>query len=125
MITLLGALIQVEFQSKSSSPFDTHYWIMSTFLVALSTYVWAWARLTIEVQVENHNNHNGVMSKISHLSGALAPVLLMLIILPLLGWVTFVFWAICFVRSTYELIEYAFYLLLDKLKKEEEEELPV
>ncbi|PON46604.1 hypothetical protein PanWU01x14_250340 [Parasponia andersonii] len=107
MITILCSFIQVEFQSKSSSPFDTHYWIMSTFLVALSTYVLAWAtvtieeaqpRATIEAQVKN-SNHSGVMSRISHMSGALASVLLLLIILPVLGWVTFLLWTLLFCKN--------------------------
>ncbi|PON82440.1 hypothetical protein TorRG33x02_218080 [Trema orientale] len=107
---------------------------MSTFLVALSTYVLAWAtvtieeaqpRATIEAQVNNSINHGGVMSKISHMSGALASVLLLLIILPVLGWVTFLLWTLCFVKTAYEFIEVVLYQLLEKMRKKEEEELPV
>ncbi|PON82443.1 hypothetical protein TorRG33x02_218110 [Trema orientale] len=115
-ISVLAAFIQVEFQSKSWSPFDTHYWIMSTFLVVLSIYVVASAIVTIQVEAEKEND-NGISSEISHVSEALASILLLIIILPVLGWIFLVIWTVYFVKTAYALVNAAIIELFDNLTK--------
>ena len=121
-ISILAAFIQVEFQSKSSSPFETHYWIMSAFFVVLFIYVLAWLKATIQVQtqtqdtIRNDNNH-GVMTKISLLFGALNSILLLLILLRALGWFSLFIWTLYFVKASHKLVNDAIFELFDKLSK--------
>ncbi|PON46602.1 hypothetical protein PanWU01x14_250320 [Parasponia andersonii] len=123
IISILATFVQTEFQSTSSSLFETHFWIMYTFYVVLFTYVVAGTTLTIQVRAaaappnrENDNNER-VLTKVALLSGALASTLLLLIIRPVLGWVAFAFWVLYFVKTAYELVHVdAFFQLLETLK---------
>ena len=136
IITVLCTLIQVDFQSKSLSPFDTNSWIAPTFLVVFVAYALSWATTTSnnEVQAINDPNDNKmIMSKISLFFGALASILLMIMVFPLLGWVSLVLWTICVLKTAFELVNYVFFQVLDKLIRElhgladqrEEDRLPV
>ncbi|PON82444.1 hypothetical protein TorRG33x02_218120 [Trema orientale] len=101
IISILATFIQTEFQSRSASLFDTHYWTMPTFFVVLFTYVVASAAQARNTG--NDNNHDGVvLSNMALTSGALASTLLLLIIHQALGWVALVFWILYFVKTAYD-----------------------
>ena len=137
IITVLSTFIQVDFQSKSLSPLETHYWITPTFFVVLLAYALTWGTTTntIEVQVLNDQNDNKmIMRKISLFLGALASVLLMIIVFPVLGWVSFVLWALYCLKNALEFVNFALLEVIDKLSRvihgqlyqtEEEDSLPV
>ncbi|GMN55955.1 hypothetical protein TIFTF001_025071 [Ficus carica] len=134
-ITTLGTFIQVKFQSKSWTPFDSHYWLMTSFFIALFTYVVSWAANTIrQLQAPHLNGNEQAMSQISLISGALASIFLLLVILPFLGWFALFFWALYTLKHVYGLLQYASLKLLDRLIEaahgqlnlnEERHELPV
>ena len=97
IITVLCALIQMEFQSKSSSPFETHSRITLTFSFVFIAYALSMATTTtstVQAPALKDSNDNKevqvIMSKISLLLGALASVLLMIIVFPVLGWFSLV-----------------------------------
>ena len=134
VISVLAAFVQVKFQSKGLSPFDTHYGLMSTFFVVLFTFVAAWATETVQGQAQNTRNDNhGVWTKISLISGALASILLLIILIPFLGWVGLVFWTLYFVKTAYELAHDAIFEILNKMSEaidgrfdhKQEDNLPV
>ncbi|KAM6575629.1 hypothetical protein CsatA_023956 [Cannabis sativa] len=115
-IFTLTTLIQIKFHSKSYSPFDTQYGIMVAFVVALLTFVLAWA---IETFIINDNIHNSNMNnddevrrsvwvsirKMRVLFGSVAAILLLCIIFPFAGWLCLLFWTILFVKTSYEVVK--------------------
>ena len=120
IITTLGIFVQVESQSKNSSPFDTHRFIMYAFFIVWSIYVVNLIAATVQEdgdQNTENDNHNGVSSKISLLIGAMAAILLLFIIRPVLGWVTLVLWILYSSKTAYELVNVESFLqYLEKLK---------
>ncbi|GMN55956.1 hypothetical protein TIFTF001_025070 [Ficus carica] len=104
VVSILVDLIQVKFQSKNSSPFDSHPWVMSSFVLALFACVAAWAAETMKDQAQSTRYDHGVVTmKIGPLFGGLASILLLMIVFPVLGWVTLFLWALYFVKCVYEL----------------------
>ena len=139
IITVLCSFIQVKFQTKSLSPFETHSCVIQTFFVVLLAYGLSWATTTnsIEAQALNDPNDNHerqlIMSKISLFFGALASALLMIMVFPILGWVILVLWILYFLKTASELAKYVFMYVLDifiraihgHVDHREEDRLPV
>ena len=123
IITVLCAFIQVEFQSKSQSPFETHSCITLTFFVVLLAYALSLLTTTDTLEVpalDDPNDNNEVqllMSKISLFFGALASILLMMIVFPVLGWICLVLWIVCFLKNAFELVNFAMFQVIDKLSR--------
>ncbi|PON82448.1 hypothetical protein TorRG33x02_218160, partial [Trema orientale] len=120
IISILATFIQVEFQS-SSSLFDEHFWIISTFFVVFSIYVVSWITVTMQKRPPNTENDNddrvSILSQVNLLVGALAAILLLFIILPLLGWLAFFFWLLYSLKTVCDLVNFdAFFQLLQILK---------
>ena len=114
IISTLAQFIQVEFQTKTSTPFNTHCRIMYTFFVVLFSYGVAWATLALS---ENDIKYGRVLTKFSLLWGTLASILLLIIIRQVLGWVALLLWFLYLLKTAYELIDVdAFYQLLQNLK---------
>ena len=95
-ITTLGMLMQVMFQENNDvSPlFEKYKVIISIFIVVITIHVGAvivreifriWIGVGIGI---------GISGVISHLFGLLAPILLLLILLPIFGWVLLGFWVL-------------------------------
>lgn len=114
IITILGGIVQVKFQAQSWSVFDTHFWIMSTFLVAfLSSDLVEY--FLVATQHHSDSNENTmilsdnvalIMRKTSLIFGALASILRLIIIHPILGWIGMFFWTFFFLKTAYELVKY-------------------
>ncbi|XVF24128.1 hypothetical protein REPUB_Repub13aG0100600 [Reevesia pubescens] len=83
------------------APFETHSAVMSMFVIATVVYAVAWA---IEAQLETDNNsyHKVIVRNISLLSGSLATVLLVLVIVPALGWFILLVWILYLVKLIYD-----------------------
>ncbi|PON74166.1 hypothetical protein TorRG33x02_247450 [Trema orientale] len=121
IISIQATFIQTESQSQNSSLFETHCWIMYTFYVALFSYVVATATIAVQAQAAQNrgkdNNKKGVLTKVALLLGALASILLLLIIRQVLGWVALFLWVLYSVKTVYDLVDVdAFYQLLQTLK---------
>ena len=136
IVSLLAAFAQVEFQSKSVSPFDRHGKLMSTFFVVLFTFVVGWVIETIQAQAQAQNTRNDshiFWTKISLISGTLASILLLILIRQVLGWVFLILWILYFLKTVYELVKGAIFGIFDKLSKaihgrfdhKEQDKLPV
>ncbi|XVE69418.1 hypothetical protein DITRI_Ditri09bG0150800 [Diplodiscus trichospermus] len=93
----------MEFQSmnKAAAPCETHGAVMSTFVIATLVYVLA---LVMEAKLEIGNNsyHHIIISKISLLSASLATILLVLIIVPALGWFILLVWTLFLFKLIYD-----------------------
>ncbi|EOY17795.1 Uncharacterized protein TCM_042514 [Theobroma cacao] len=91
----------LKFQSMNiAAPFETHSAILTMFVITTLVYAVAWA---IETKLETSSNsyHHVILSNISLLLGSLATVLLVLILVPGLGYLILLIWAIYFVGVTY------------------------
>ena len=117
-ITILGVFIQRDFQTKSSSLMETHYWTMSIFLVALLAFAVTWLMSTSQVQAEN-SSHTKAMNQISLVSGIIAVTLLFLIIHAVIGCVILISLALYLIKSiySYKPVHDALFLLIAKLKR--------
>ncbi|PON41098.1 hypothetical protein PanWU01x14_292500 [Parasponia andersonii] len=72
-VSVLAAFVQVDFQSKSWSAFETHYRIMFNFFLVSSVYVEASAMVTLQVELgEITKNENVALNEIRHVSRAQA-----------------------------------------------------
>ncbi|EOX96326.1 Uncharacterized protein TCM_005595 [Theobroma cacao] len=89
-------LLQTKYQGRDQTPFNTHYCHMLAFFVNLCIYVVA---LVSEMNLPATSTSSRlILNAISQFSGALASVMLLLILVPLIGWLTFALWIVCFVR---------------------------
>ncbi|KAH7516415.1 hypothetical protein FEM48_Zijuj10G0132900 [Ziziphus jujuba var. spinosa] len=84
MVTLIG-LLQLMYEAKNVSPFDTHYTTMVLFFVSLFVYVIA-ATVDKELPQPQNPNYTGIMSKTKLFSGCFALNMLLLILIPPFGW---------------------------------------
>ncbi|EXB51077.1 hypothetical protein L484_023780 [Morus notabilis] len=141
IIAILSGLIQVKFQSKTSSPFDEHPWIMVSFLSVIIAY--GVVEFLADHQTQNNINNTilvGLVKETRHNLGALACIFLLHIISPVLGWViTFLFsiYVLKKLACYYNVVDYivtiftetvknAFLKICDKyLKPTPEDESPV
>lgn len=89
LINTSCTLLQVKFQSKDANPFDTHYWVMVAFFAVLLVHA-----ILLATQIKLRH---AIFGKISLLAGALASILLLIILVPRMGWFSLVLWVICFV----------------------------
>ncbi|RVW76897.1 hypothetical protein CK203_051540 [Vitis vinifera] len=83
-LTMLGVLFQVKFQGNGASPFEKHDAIISSFVIVLSIYV---GTIILGKKFEMKT-----IEPIRLLSGAMAPILLLLILVPIFGWLLLVLW---------------------------------
>ncbi|XP_024017332.1 casein kinase 1-like protein HD16 [Morus notabilis] len=100
--TCVMALIGVSvafLQLKQQSPFKTDYATMVAFLIAICIYV-----MTGLASIKCNGIAEEVSTKVSLLSGLLASVLLILVMVPGLGWVCLVLWVLLVVTITYKKI---------------------
>ncbi|XVE69417.1 hypothetical protein DITRI_Ditri09bG0150700 [Diplodiscus trichospermus] len=100
LIAVLLALLLVEFQSKK--PFETHSTIISTFVMAALVYGLADWVMEAKFQIGNNSYHQIILSKISLLSASLATVLLVLVLVPALGWFTLLVWTLFLFKQIYD-----------------------
>ncbi|PQM40491.1 uncharacterized protein Pyn_15166 [Prunus yedoensis var. nudiflora] len=104
---MLGLLLQLK-SGTIASPFVRNYVTVLTFTVDLFVYV---ASLAI-VEILDHRapindlDLSEFMDNVSLLSGALASVLLLLILVPALGWLSLLLWAIYFVKDVVTVTSY-------------------
>ncbi|KAL5798862.1 hypothetical protein ACOSQ2_003682 [Xanthoceras sorbifolium] len=101
LISTSCTLLQVKYQTKNESPFDSHYWVMLTFFVVVHVHA---VVLVVEIKFPAHISscHAMIMSKISIFSGALASILLLLLLVPSFGWLSLVMWVFCFIRVAHD-----------------------
>ncbi|PPD76984.1 hypothetical protein GOBAR_DD26084 [Gossypium barbadense] len=100
LITVLLALIQVKYQSTNMAvPFETHPAIMFIFITAILVYA---ATAAIKTSNANSSIHRIIVSKISLLSGSLATVVLLLVIVPPIGWFILLIWSFFLVKQIYD-----------------------
>ncbi|KAK3195091.1 hypothetical protein Dsin_026401 [Dipteronia sinensis] len=121
LIPVLIGLLQVEYQSKRLSPFDTHPINMWIFLGATCSYCLG---LCFENEFQNKFIHGVILS-----SGALTSISLVSIFLPrLLGWLCLGLWTVLPIALARHLIKQIyvwlkheikekFFLTIDKLKR--------
>ncbi|EOY17790.1 Uncharacterized protein TCM_042509 [Theobroma cacao] len=102
LIAVLLALLPLKFGSMnpSAAPFETYSAILSTFLIIMVLYAVAWA---IETKLgTNNSSYRLLMRNISFLLGGLATVLLVLILVPGVGYFALVIWTLFLVKFIYE-----------------------
>ncbi|KAK4848828.1 hypothetical protein QYF36_017877 [Acer negundo] len=101
LINTSCTLLQIKYQTQNVSPFDTHYGVMLTFFVVVHVHA---VVLVVEIKLQAHISscHAMIMSKISIFSGALASILLLLILVPPFGWFSLVMWVVCFIRVAHD-----------------------
>nr|KJB74314.1 hypothetical protein B456_011G287000 [Gossypium raimondii] len=100
LISVLLALIQVKYQStKMAVPFETHPAIMFIFITAILVYA---ATAAIKTSNDNSSIHRIIVTKISLLSGSLATFVLLLVILPPIGWLILLIWTFFLVKQIYD-----------------------
>ena len=104
----------MKFRVESWSVFDTHFWFMSTFLVAFLSFALV-EYFLLATQHHSDLNENTtilndnvalIMRKTSLIFGALASILLLIIIHPILGWISMFFCTLFFLKAAYELVKY-------------------
>ncbi|KAF3432216.1 hypothetical protein FNV43_RR26955 [Rhamnella rubrinervis] len=93
LLTLMVALIAV-LELKTEEAFDAHPITMVTFCVIFAIY--GILLLADElVQQPNENDYGGIMPKAILCFGSLGVVILLLTIIPVLGWSLLVLWFLC------------------------------
>ncbi|KAH8488417.1 hypothetical protein Peur_059886 [Populus x canadensis] len=100
---LVGTLtnqIQVKYQSLKGSPFDSHDVIMSVFLVAL--FIYATASVAEEMLRARESTYYTLVGNLRLFASALAAILLLVILAPVLGCIISVIWACLLMRVAYE-----------------------
>ncbi|XP_016649032.1 PREDICTED: uncharacterized protein LOC107880942 [Prunus mume] len=97
LLAMLGALLQLKHAAANiASPFVTNYVTLLIFIVDLFVYV---ALLVTIEMLENNPDLAEFMNNVSLLSGVLASALLLLILIPALGWLTLLLWITYFVKD--------------------------
>ena len=105
LATLIG-LLQLMYQGKDVTPFDTHYTTMVIFLLAL--FIFAIASISASVTDQRHdhpqnpNQATSFMTKIKLFSGGLSLNMLLLILVPALGWFLLAVGFFYFVKVVFE-----------------------
>ena len=93
LVGTLNNQIQVKYQSIKGSPFDSHDVIMSVFLVALFIYA-----SVAEVMLRaRESTYYTLVGNLRLFASALAAILLLAILAPILGCVISVVWACLFI----------------------------
>ncbi|KAH1045403.1 hypothetical protein J1N35_036187 [Gossypium stocksii] len=82
-----------------AEPFETHPAIMLIFITAILVCT---AAAAIKTSNDNSSIHCIIVTKISLLSGSLATSVLLLVILPPLGWLILIIWTFFLVKQIYD-----------------------
>jgi hypothetical protein len=90
----------VKYQSIKGSPFDSHDVIMSVFLVAL--FIYATASVAEVMLRAREATYYTLVGNLRLFASALAAILLLAILAPILGCVISVVWACLFLGVAYE-----------------------
>ncbi|TYI08258.1 hypothetical protein ES332_A10G286900v1 [Gossypium tomentosum] len=110
LISVLVALILVKYQSTNMAlPFETHPAIMFTFITSILVYS---AAAAIKTSKGNSSIHRIIVTKISLLSGSLATVVLLLVIVPTIGWFILLVWTFFLVKQIYNGMLHLPYLII-------------
>ncbi|KAG8480023.1 hypothetical protein CXB51_025159 [Gossypium anomalum] len=100
LISVFVALIPVKYQSTNTAvPFETHPTIMLIFITAILVCT---AAAAIKTSNDNSSVHRIIVTKISLLSGSLATFVLLLLILPPIGWLILLIWTSFLVKQIYD-----------------------
>ncbi|KAF3431690.1 hypothetical protein FNV43_RR26422 [Rhamnella rubrinervis] len=100
LLTLMVALIAV-LELKTEEAFDAHPITMVTFCVIFAIY--GILLLADElVQQPNENDYGGIMPKAILCFGSLGVVILLLTIIPVLGWSLLVLWFFCVAKAFFQ-----------------------
>ncbi|CAL9014348.1 unnamed protein product [Prunus brigantina] len=107
LLGMLGLLLQLK-SGTIASPFVRNYVTVLTFTVDLFVYAASLATVKILDHQASINDPDlsEFMDNVSLLSGALASVLLLLILVPALGWLSLLLWAIYFVKDVVTVTSY-------------------
>ncbi|TYH00600.1 hypothetical protein ES288_A10G291400v1, partial [Gossypium darwinii] len=90
----------MKYQSTNMAlPFETNPAIMFTFITAMLVYS---AAAAIKTSNSNSSIHRIIVTKISLLSGSLATFVLLLVILPPIGWLILLIWTFFLVKQIYD-----------------------
>ncbi|KAI5564313.1 hypothetical protein BDE02_14G051100 [Populus trichocarpa] len=100
LVGTLNNQIQVKYQSIKGSPFDSHDVIMSVFLVAL--FIYATASVAEVMLRARESTYRTMVGNLRLFASALAAILLLSILAPILGCVISVVWACLFIGVAYE-----------------------
>ncbi|KAJ6972074.1 hypothetical protein NC653_032598 [Populus alba x Populus x berolinensis] len=100
LVGTLNNQIQVKYQSIKGSPFDSHDVIMSVFLVAL--FIYATASVAEVMLRARESTYYTLVGNLRLFASALAAILLLAILAPILGCVISVVWACLFIGVAYE-----------------------
>lgn len=95
LITTLIGLLQVKYQNKNVSPFETHLTSIRSFVISMSTYCLAMVGKTI-AQNYGANCSKKIFGHVGLISGALSSASLAVLFLPssLSSLIVFIMWAI-------------------------------
>ncbi|MBA0672097.1 hypothetical protein Goklo_007298 [Gossypium klotzschianum] len=95
------ALMPVKYQS--TAPFETHNALMLIVIIVTLVYAAAW-QIEHHLQTSNNNSsiHRIIVTKISLLSGSLVAVVLVLVIVPAIGWFILLVWTLFLMKQIYE-----------------------
>lgn len=105
LINTSCTLLQVKYQSKDANPFDTHSGVMVAFFAILLVHA-----ILLVTQIKLHH---AIFGKISLLAGVLASVLLLIMLVPPVGWLSLVVWVICFVTVAHDSYQQLYQLLCE------------
>ncbi|ONI19133.1 hypothetical protein PRUPE_3G260800 [Prunus persica] len=97
VITILAVFLQLKQESGTISLFDADYPSFVILIVAIIIYGWSLIGGTYIRQAHLNSDLAKFIDNISLLSGALALVLELVILVPALGLFTLLFWIVCFV----------------------------
>ncbi|TYJ16579.1 hypothetical protein E1A91_A10G264500v1 [Gossypium mustelinum] len=88
---------------QSTKPLETYNAIMSIFIIVTLVYAAAW-QIEHHLQTSNNNSsiHRIIVTKISLYSGSLATVVLVLLIVPEIGWFILLVWTLILMKQIYE-----------------------
>ncbi|KAB5529381.1 hypothetical protein DKX38_019462 [Salix brachista] len=100
LVDMLKSLIQAKYQSIKASPFDSHDVILSVLLVAIFTY--ATASVAEIMLLARESPYCKLGGNLRLFAGALAAILLLSILDPILGFITSAVWACLFMAVAYE-----------------------
>ncbi|KAH1045406.1 hypothetical protein J1N35_036190 [Gossypium stocksii] len=88
---------------QSTKPLETHSALMLILIIAVLVYVAAW-EIEHHPQTNNSNSsiHSIIVTKISLFSGSLVTVVLVLLIVPAIGWIILLVWTLFLMKQIYE-----------------------
>ncbi|KAG4127979.1 hypothetical protein ERO13_D10G248750v2 [Gossypium hirsutum] len=101
-IGVLLPLIPLKYP-QSTKPLETHNAIMSIFIIVTLVFAAAW-QIEHHLQTSNNNSsiHRLIVTKISLFSGSLATAVLVLLIVPAIGWFILLVWTLILMKQLYE-----------------------